>query len=285
MRTLTYGFLNLNSRAGAVVTPLEVLKAAHAADFNSVGLRATGRRPEDAFPGLVGDQDALAAVVAGAKARNMRISSFTGSGFFPDVSTDAHVRLLDSAASAGVDLVIANVYYTDHAAFSDQLNEVGVAARERGIRVGVEFMPFSGLRTLAQCNDVLAKCEMDNVGVVLDALHLTRSGGAIADIAAVDPSRIMLGQICDVREVGAPRTDEQLMAEARENREYPGTGGVDLFGFIDALPHGMELEIEVPRRETLDLPSEERASRMGSLYRTFIAEYEESRKSAVRSAG
>ena len=52
-RTLTFGFLNLNYPPAANAPPLEVIEAAAAAGFDSVGVRITGRRLEDPYVDIV----------------------------------------------------------------------------------------------------------------------------------------------------------------------------------------------------------------------------------------
>src|SRR5437763_3086445 len=150
MRTLTFGFLNLNFPPAGNAPPLDVIDAAAAAGFRSVGLRITGRRVEDPYAPVVGSATAIAALRERAAAAGMRLSSMTGYGFFPDLPLEAHTRVLEATARLGCDLVVLNVYYDDHDAFADALARLCEQAAAHGVRVGVEFMPFSGLRTLSQ---------------------------------------------------------------------------------------------------------------------------------------
>jgi hypothetical protein len=94
MRTLTFGFLNLNILPAGNAPPLEVIDAAAAAGFRSAGLRISGRRIEDPCgPGRrqrsrhrrAARARARRAACERAQARGVRLSSITGYGFFPDV--------------------------------------------------------------------------------------------------------------------------------------------------------------------------------------------------------
>lgn len=280
MRTLTFGFLNLNVPPASSAAPLDVIRSAKAAGFRSVGIRASGRRVDDDFPSIIGNAQAIQEIRRVVVDAGMRISSVTGYGFFPDLALGHHERVLDVAAELGSSLCILNVYFDDHDAFADQLSAYAAAASERNIRAGIEFMPFSGVRTLQQTSALLERSGAANAGYIMDALHLTRSGGTIDDIARVDRGKIFLGQICDVKGIGSVRTDDELRLEARAQREYPGEGELDLFAFVDALPPGIELEIEVPRSDVDGMTFEARARRTGAVFRDFMHAYESARNRA-----
>jgi sugar phosphate isomerase/epimerase len=275
MRTLTFGFLNLNFPPASNAPPLDVVKAAGDAGFKSVGVRLTGRRVEDTpWEPVIGNKSRINDIRREAADRGMHISSTTSYGFFPDLPMDAHKRTLDATAELGSDLVVLNVYYEDHDALAKDLAEFCKAAEKYNIRAGVEFMPFSGLRTMQQTTRVLQKAGSDNAGIILDALHLVRSGGSVADIRTLDPKKIFLGQLCDAKDIKSKRTDDELRAEARAAREYPGEGDVPLHDFIRALPENMEIEIEVPRSDHNGLSLADRARKIGGIFRDYMDGYE-----------
>jgi len=273
MRTLTFGFLNLNILPAGNAPPLEVIDAAAAAGFRSAGLRISGRRIEDPCVPVIGNDRAIAELRERAQARGVRLSSITGYGFFPDVPYDAQVRVLDATARLGADLVILNVYYEDHAAFAEELARLCEAAAAHGIRVGVEFMPFSGLRTLPEARRAVERSGATNAGYIIDALHLMRSGGTPQDVASLDPARIFLGQLCDADARRERPSDDELRAEARAHRLYPGEGDAPLHALLDALPADLELEIEVPRSDQEGWPLAERARKAGSTFRAYLDTY------------
>jgi sugar phosphate isomerase/epimerase len=108
--------------------------------------------------------------------------------------------------------------------------------------------------------------------VLIDALHLWRSGGTPADVAGLDPRRISAYvQLCDAR--GPRPATGALRQEARGGRHYPGTGDIPLAQILDALPEGLPLAVEVPRAQDAGLPVIERARRAGEATRRFLAQY------------
>src|SRR5260370_8529509 len=71
------------------------------------------------------------------------------------------------------------------------------AANLREVRVMLEFNPYSRVRSLAQAVALLADVEPANAGVLVDALHLSRSGGSPADLAQYDPAPFSYMHLCD----------------------------------------------------------------------------------------
>ncbi len=110
--------------------------------------------------------------------------------------------------------------------------------------VDLEFMPFRALATLGQALAAVSAAGRDNVAVMVDALHLARSGGVPADVAAADPRRLAVLQLCDAP-LAAPAR-HLLADEAREGRLLPGRGGLPLEALLAAMPPDALLACEVP---------------------------------------
>jgi len=118
-------------------------------------------------------------------------------------------------------------------------------ANDFGLRALVEFYPASQIRTLEDAYELVASVgDPHAAGINVDILHLIRSGGTIADIAAIPPEYICYAQISDGPAYCAPDLCER---EASEERILPGQGDFDLRAFIDALPDACPISIEVPR--------------------------------------
>ena len=110
-----------------------------------------------------------------------------------------------------------------------------------GTRVGIEFMPFSGVRTLA---DAVVLREQVGVGIVLDTLHLLRSGCAPAELDALAADDIACVQLAD----GSPEPERPLAEESRVARLLPGAGAADIAGYaaaLDRIGYTGPLSIEV----------------------------------------
>ena len=125
-----------------------------------------------------------------------------------------------------------------------------------GTRVGVEFMPFSGVRTLA---DALVLRKETGVGIVLDTLHLLRSGCAASELASLAAADVVAVQLAD----GAAHPELPPAQESRTARLLPGTGAADIAGITEALDrigHSGPMSIEVLSATLRTLPAEDLAA-------------------------
>jgi sugar phosphate isomerase/epimerase len=135
------------------------------------------------------------------------------------------------------------------------------------LRIALEFMPMSSLRSLPDAMAVIGEVGLPNVGLLVDTLHLARSQGGAAGLAVTDPARIFLTQICDAPAQLAPGST--LYDEAMSGRLYPGDGALDLAGYLRALPADCEIECETPALSDAHLPLAERARRTAAKARYF----------------
>jgi sugar phosphate isomerase/epimerase len=108
-------------------------------------------------------------------------------------------------------------------------------AHDAGVRMAIEFFAWSPLDTLLDTWTIVRDAERPNGGMILDTWHHARRGGTVADLRLVDLSRVWGVQIAD-----APRLPvvDDLAAECRDHRRWPGTGDLPLVEIVRALRHG-----------------------------------------------
>jgi sugar phosphate isomerase/epimerase len=159
------------------------------------------------------------------------------------IEIESYRPVLEGGAALGAARVVASGD-DEESVVVERLAQLCDVAGELGMSVDVEFMPFRRLATLTQALAVVARTDRDNARVMVDALHLFRSGGSVAEVAAAPRSRIGVCQLCDAPLVGP---DEAAFAtEAREHRFLPGDGELPLRDLVNALPGGVPLAAEVP---------------------------------------
>ncbi len=106
-----------------------------------------------------------------------------------------------------------------------------------GLRVGLEFMPYSALRSLTAARELVEAVGAHNSGLILDSWHWHRSGGSLEEVAAAARDGLVVSvQLCDA--LPEPLTD--LRAEGRHHRLLPGDGVVDFDSWLDALRPALE---------------------------------------------
>lgn len=127
-----------------------------------------------------------------------------------------------------------------------------------GIRVALEFLPYSGIRSLAEARDVCSRVGYDACGLMIDTLHLMRSGGTPEDVAALSATEIACVQVAD----GPAHPPADLVDESRNGRLLPGAGAFDTQGFAAALKklgYAGTVSVEVLSSHLRTLPPDELA--------------------------
>jgi hypothetical protein len=113
-------------------------------------------------------------------------------------------------------------------------------------RVGIESLGTVGLPPVAFVNlAAIRHVGRKDFRLLVDTMHLGRTGGRAADIATLDPDIIGYVQL---RDVSLQPTYRDYMDEALYERKVPGTGELPLLDFVAALPRDLVLGIKVPLR-------------------------------------
>ena len=266
MPQLTLGWLTV---IGA--TTAEVVTAAADAGFRSVSIRITGRKPDDGYEPIVGNPAAMKELRKRLDDGGLRLSNTSVYHLYPEITLATLQPTIDATAELGARIMVATCMDADHARWVDRMARYCEAAARSGITIALEFVPYSEARTIGVAADLVARTGAPNFGLLVDALHLSRSGGSPADIKGVDPKRIVFAQLCDaVRDRPAPAG---LANEARTGRRYPGEGALPLHDFLDALPDGLEIECEAPNVAMAGLAAAEQARRAGDATRAYLDQY------------
>lgn len=252
-------------------SPLEQIDAAHAAGFDAVDLRLLPVLPTDTD--VLADAALLRAIERRLAATGLRVLGIE----LVRVGPDSDVAALDPVLRCAADLGASTLLVTSQAAAEYQASEERQTARKLGalcelagrfgLRPMLEFMVFRGIARLEDAVRVARLADHPNVGICVDALHLQRSGGSPASLAAVDPAWLACLQLCD-----APAAQPaDLAAEARYDRLYPGEGGLPLRALLQAVPADLPISLEAPCRARAGRPVAERASEIARCARSLIA--------------
>jgi len=100
-----------------------------------------------------------------------------------------------------------------------------------GLRVALEFVPWSVIGNLEAAIDVIERAGCANGGLLLDSWHWARANTPLDAPAALDPARVFMLQLSD-----APATPAaDLWHETLHERLLPGAGTIDLARLLAAL--------------------------------------------------
>ncbi|ASP21803.1 inosose isomerase [Antarctobacter heliothermus] len=252
MRDYTLGFLSLGA-----IPAVNVLEVAAKAGFSAAGIRLTGRSKNDAEPTIAGNPTAIKELQDTSKQLGVRISNVTTYHIRPESRIEDYLPVLEATAELGCDKIVAASYDVADDVLVDFFSEYADRANQFGIRIAIEFQPYSGIKTLGQADRIVKLAGRQNVGFLIDAFHLARSGGVPKDLSSIDPDRIYFAQICDAS-INTPEGMD-LITEARSGRLYLGDGALPVEGLLKHLPDNVELEFEIPVVSDKDLSPEKKA--------------------------
>ncbi|MGR3375570.1 sugar phosphate isomerase/epimerase family protein [Salipiger abyssi] len=111
----------------------------------------------------------------------------------------------------------------------DRFGSLCDRAARRGLRVGLEFIPFWGIATLRTALDIVAAAGASNGGFVLDSWHFYRGDPDLALIGEIPAGKLYAVQLADaaLRIRGVNLLDDCL-----QYRCAPGQGALPLDDFM-----------------------------------------------------
>lgn len=106
-------------------------------------------------------------------------------------------------------------------------------AARHGLRIGLEFLPWSSVPDLRTAAALVERANRDNGGLVIDSWHWQRQPGGpdLDTLRSIPPHRIHVLQLND-----APtKPDGDLLEETMFKRLLPGEGEIDLRSLVDTI--------------------------------------------------
>lgn len=213
-------------------------------------------------------------VIAALKGSGITISQGEGMAIAPGVDVrDTCPADLEAFAELGVPRVNAVAFDPDPGRCFDQLAILAEIAAPFGIATMVEFVPIFTISSLSMAIEAVRHVGRSDCKLIIDTMHVARTGTAITDLAAVDPALIGYIQLCDAPLVP---TIPDYLEEAMFERMVPGDGELPLFDMLSVLPKDVIVGLEVPRRSEAEagIGPHARMARCVAAGRKLLAEVE-----------
>ena len=212
----------------------------------SIGLRPIDYNPHG-YPKYSLTDDAALRRETIAVMRDRGVSISLGEGFTirPGVDITARAADLDVMCELGATRINSVSMDPDRSRSFDQFAQLAEMASAAGVEATVELSPGLTIGDLPTALAVVRHVGRPNFRLLIDTMHLIRSGASAADLAAIDPNLIGYAQISD-----APLKPAipNYMEEAMFERMTPGTGELPLLDILSVLPSRLVLGIETPMR-------------------------------------
>ncbi len=225
-------------------TPREMAAAAAGAGFEAVGLWVD---PDKWDAGVTRD---VRRIVSDA---GLIVLDAEVIWIQPGPLDPVHLRIVDIAAEIGARNLLVVSSDPDLDAAANKLAALVDHAQPAGISVSLEFGAFTEIKSLAMALEVLERSGRSRAGLLIDPLHLARTGGAPSDVARVPRDRFTYAQFCDAPAAGPGVDDVKgIIDEAVDGRLLPGEGALPLAELLRALPANIPLSVELRSKALRD---------------------------------
>lgn len=247
------------------LAPLALLRASARAGLGAVGLRLMPASPGGIAYPL--DAAAMAELKRALAGEDVVVREVEFIAITPDIVPRDFLPLFEAGAELSADCVTVSGDDPDPERLIAHFTELCDLAAPFGLRLDLEFMRWRDIASPEQAAEVVDGAGRPNASVLVDALHLVRSGSSIAALAEIPPERLRCVQLCD-GPLAMPPTQAEIIAEAREGRLMPGEGALPLVPLLRALPRDIAISVEVPMP---GLTAEQRLARAAATARSVIA--------------
>jgi sugar phosphate isomerase/epimerase len=228
--------------------PPRLIETAASAGFQAISLRLYPAAPGGlAYPMRAGDalfkETRSRLAQTGLKVAEVEFVSLTA-----DLDLATVLPILETGAERGATRLDVSGDDPDLHRLADRFGQLCDHARGFGMGIDLEFMRWRVVNDLQCAARVVAQADRPNGRILLDALHLFRSGGSAQAVARLDPRLIGALQVSDAMAVDPG--DEGIVAEARGGRLMPGHGELALAEVLAATPTDVPLSAEIPMERT-----------------------------------
>lgn len=257
----------LISLAAGVVqefSPAEIVHAAAAAGFNATGIWC---EPDN------WTNDTTVAVKKALAEHDIVPLDIEVVWLQPGEPLDAHDKFIDIALEVGARNVLCVSSETDDQHTAQRLRHLCERSGANGPRIVLEFLPITEVQSLQQALRIVAAIDHPLAGILVDSLHLQRTGGKPQELKNIDPHLLPYLQICDGPLINTDNSYEGLMEEALYGRLLPGLGKLPLASTLQYVDPALPLSMEIRSRQlNNDFPSsaEARAKAVMTATRAFL---------------
>jgi sugar phosphate isomerase/epimerase len=193
---------------------------------------------------LTDDAGLRQSVLAAMNDRGVTIPLGDGFLVLPGSDVSAFGTDLDVLAELGVPRINVVSLDPDLPRSFDQFAALTELAAEPGIQTLLEPVPDLTVGDLPTALAALEHVGRPAFRLLIDTMHLIRTGSGAADLTAIDPAHIGYAQLNDTT---LRSRSGNYLEEAMFERMVPGEGELPLRDILSALPSDNVIELEVPR--------------------------------------
>lgn len=219
--------------------PEQVVYAAAAAGFNATGIWCDLESWDARRTALVSN----ALRNCGLCALDLEVVWFK-----PGEPIDTHDRMVAIGLELGVRNILCVSSEPDLARTKVRFEHLCRRAEGGPLRIVLEFLAITEIRSLQMALDVVTDVAHPTGGILVDTLHLQRTGGTAQDLADIDPRLMPYLQLCDASSALRDTSPEGVLEDALYLREMPGAGQLPLRAVLAQVDAQLPLSLEIRSR-------------------------------------
>ena len=242
------------------LTPPQLVATAAAAGFRYVGVRLNPVAPGEHQHPMLGNAPMLRETLARMHDTGVKVFDIGVFLLKKDTDVERFAPVLESGAKLGARHALVCVSERDDTVMAQMFGRLCDLGRQYGVAMDLEFVPWTGVKTIDEAARIVRMAARPNAYVLIDTIHVDRSGAGARELGAISPPLIAYAQVCDA--IGPRPTDYETMTyQARNERAFPGEGDLDLVAMVGSLPRDIPLSLECPTKLSATLSALERAKR------------------------
>ncbi len=228
------------------LTPPEVVDVAARAGYEYVGLRLTRVTPDEPLYDLAHDRTMMRETRRRLADTGVRAHDIELFRMDPSLEPESFVPVLEATAELGAQHIIAQLPDPDRVRATDRYARLCDLARPLGIFVSLEFPHWTETGNLDAATKVVRAVNRPNAGILVDMLHFGRSDSTYEQLEALPREWLRFAHVCDAaREL--PPTMGGIIRTARDERLFPGEGGIAVREILGRMPQNIPYALEIPR--------------------------------------
>jgi sugar phosphate isomerase/epimerase len=170
----------------------------------------------------------------------------------PGEALDTHDAMIEIALDLGVRNVLCVSSEPNLARTKLRFEHLCKKAEAGTLRVVLEFLAFTEISSLQQSLEVVQDVAHPAGGILVDALHLRRTGASPLDLRKIAPALLPYIQLCDASAMPQDSSPEGLLEDALYLRRLPGDGELPLREILAELHPQLPLSLEIRSRALLE---------------------------------
>jgi sugar phosphate isomerase/epimerase len=228
------------------LTPPQLVDVAARTGYDCVGVRMTRVTPDELLYPLSTDRALRHETKARLADTGIRILDIELLRMDPTLDADHFLPCLEAGAELGARHAIAQLPDPDRERATKRFARLCDLAKPLGIFVSLEFPHWTETGNLAEAARVVRAVNRTNAGILIDMLHFGRSNSSLDELAKLPREWFRFAHVCDAaKEV--PPTLAGIIRTARDERLFPGEGGIEVREILARMPQDIPYALEIPK--------------------------------------